>query len=46
LSLKDPEDPTGDYVYELKSQWSDGTKAVLLSREELYEKLAALIPPP
>ena len=46
LSLKDPEDPAGDYVYELKSQWSDGTKAVLLSREELYEKLAALIPPP
>ena len=46
LSLKDPEDPAGDYIYELKSQWSDGTKAVLLSREELFEKLAALIPPP
>ena len=46
LSLKDPEDTAGDYIYELKSQWSDGTKAVLLSREELFEKLAALIPPP
>jgi len=46
LTLKEPEYLAGDYIYELKSQWSDGTTAVQLSREELFEKLAALIPPP
>ena len=46
LCLKDPEDPTGDLVYELKSAWKDGTEAIVLSRSEILEKLAALIPPP
>ena len=46
LSLKDPQDPDSDFVYELKAQWTDGTRAIQLSREELFEKLAALIPPP
>lgn len=46
LSLKDPQHLAGDFVYELKSQWTDGTRAIQLSREELFEKLAALIPPP
>ena len=46
LSLKDPQNPAGDFVYELKSPWTDGTTAIQLSRGELFEKLAALIPPP
>lgn len=36
----------GDLLYELKTPWSDGTTAILLSPEELCEKVAALIPPP
>ena len=30
----------------LKSIWSDGTYQIVLSPEELLEKLAALVPPP
>jgi hypothetical protein len=30
----------------LKSIWSDGTYQIVLSLEELLEKLAALVPPP
>lgn len=36
----------GDLLYELKTPWSDGTTAILLSPEELSEKIAALVPPP
>ncbi len=45
LSLKDPTSPDGDLVYELKSAWHDGTRAILLSQMEIIEKLAALVPP-
>jgi hypothetical protein len=30
----------------LKSIWSDGTYQIVLTPEELLEKLAALVPPP
>ena len=33
LSLKDPQQLAGDFVYELKSQWTDGSRAIQLSRE-------------
>ena len=46
LSLADPDDPDGELVYQLKTPWSDGTSAILLSRGELIEKLVALVPPP
>jgi hypothetical protein len=36
----------GELTYSLKTPWSDGTTAILLSAEELCEKLAALVPPP
>lgn len=36
----------GELLYELKTPWSDGTTAILLSPEELCEKIAALVPPP
>jgi hypothetical protein len=37
----------GDLLYQLKTPWSDGTTAILLlSPEELCEKMAALVPPP
>jgi hypothetical protein len=36
-----------DHVaFSLKSIWSDGTYQIVLSPEELLEKLAALVPPP
>jgi len=40
------ETENGDLTYALKTPWSDGTTAILLSPEELCEKLAALVPPP
>jgi hypothetical protein len=46
LSLADPLAPRGDLVYRLKTPWSDGTEAILLSPAELIEKLVALVPPP
>ena len=46
LSLKDPNCPDGDFIYKLKTPWSDGTEAIVLSIDELFEKLSALIPPP
>ena len=33
-------------AFSLKSIWSDGTYQIVLSPEELLEKLAALVPPP
>mgnify|MGYP003708016479 CR=1 FL=1 len=33
-------------VFSLKSVWSDGTYQIVLSPEELLEKLSALVPPP
>lgn len=45
LSLKDPANPQGDLVYQLKTPWHDGTNAIVLSQMELIEKLAALVPP-
>ena len=33
-------------IYKLKSQWRDGTKAVLFSGTEFIEKIVALIPQP
>ena len=32
--------------FQLKTPWSDGTQAILLSPLELIEKLSALVPPP
>ena len=45
LSLKDPCNPGGDLVYQLKTPWHDGTKAIVLTQMEMIEKLAALVPP-
>lgn len=42
--LKKRED--GDLEYQLKRKWSDGTKSVKLSGEELIVRLISLIPPP
>ena len=36
----------GNYRYELKRPWSDGTEAFLFEPLELMEKLAALVPIP
>ena len=33
-------------VFSLKTHWADGTCQLLLSPQELLEKLAALVPPP
>jgi hypothetical protein len=33
-------------AFSLKSIWSDGTYQIVLSPQELLEKLAALVPPP
>jgi hypothetical protein len=46
LSLKDPNNSDGDLVYKLKRSWSDGTQSIILSQEELIEKIIALIPEP
>ena len=46
LSLRDPDNPNGDLIYELKTPWRDGTEGIILSRSELCEKISALIPPP
>ena len=37
---------TETLAFALKTPWSDGTTHLLLSPEELIEKLAALVPPP
>ncbi|MBN2527265.1 MAG: transposase [Deltaproteobacteria bacterium] len=34
------------YSFKLKTLWSDGTTHLILSPDELIEKLAALVPPP
>jgi len=36
----------GNLIYKLKSPWRNGTTHVLLSPQELLEKLTAVIPPP
>ena len=36
----------GLLVYTLKNRWSDGTKAIILSPQEMIEKIIALIPLP
>jgi hypothetical protein len=36
----------GTVVIRLKQPWADGTGAIQLSRLELMERLAALVPPP
>ena len=42
LELRDD----GAYVVHFKREWSDGTKAVVLNRTELLERLASIVPPP
>ena len=42
LELRDD----GTYVVHFKRKWSDGTKAVVLNRTELLERLASIVPPP
>jgi hypothetical protein len=37
---------TDSVVYKLKSQWSDGTKAILLTGVEFVEKIVSIIPQP
>ena len=34
-----------EYTFKLKTPWSDGTTHLILSPDELIEKLAALVPP-
>jgi len=36
----------GKYAFELKTAWSDGTRVIFFSGEELVARLAALVPPP
>jgi hypothetical protein len=36
----------GQVLYHMKSEWRDGTRAILLSPMEFIEKLVAIIPPP
>jgi len=38
------ETETGDLLYKLKRAWSDGSTAILLSPQELLEKISALVP--
>ena len=35
-----------EYAFELKTAWSDGTRVIFFSSEELVARLAALVPPP
>ena len=44
LSERSDEGP--HIAFSLKSIWSDGTYQIVLSPQELLEKLAALVPPP
>ena len=46
LSRRDEARPDGDVVYKFKKPWDDGTDCIILSQDELIEKVAALIPPP
>ncbi len=47
LQILDAEGGRPSHVaFSLKSVWSDGTYQIVLSPEELLEKLAALVPPP
>lgn len=36
----------GKAAFELKTPWSDGTRVIFLTKEELVARLAALVPPP
>ena len=36
----------GKYAFELKTPWSDGTRVIFFSGEELVARLTALVPPP
>ena len=36
----------GEVLLELKSEWNDGTKAMIFTPHEFIEKLIAIIPPP
>lgn len=36
----------GTLAFELKTPWSDGTRVIFFSGEELVGRLAALVPPP
>jgi len=38
--------PDGNFALALKRPWANGTSAIVLSGEELIEKLVALVPPP
>jgi len=40
------EQPDGSILLRLKTAWSDGTAAILLSRSELLQRLLAIVPPP
>ena len=40
------EQPDGSILLRLKTAWSDGTSAILLSRSELLQRLLAIVPPP
>jgi hypothetical protein len=35
----------GKYAFELKTPWSDGTRVIFFSGQELVARLAALVPP-
>lgn len=36
----------GKYAFELKTPWSDGTRVIFFTGEELVARLTALVPPP
>ena len=46
LMLKDPNNPDGEVIYKLKRPWSNGTEAILLTQDELIEKIVSLVPQP
>jgi hypothetical protein len=46
LEVRPSSQGTDSAIYKLKSQWSDGTKAILLTGTEFVEKIVAIIPQP
>ena len=36
----------GNYAFELRTPWADGTRVMFFSSEELVGRLTALVPPP
>ncbi len=46
LKFKRGQSGEDSVIYKLKSEWNDGTKAILLTGEEFIEKIVSIIPQP